>query len=165
MNLKNIILSIVITIAVLGGIIWLARPDIDKKIDPTAAVVSALTAPETSYDFGTISMVNGDVSKIFTLKNSSPETITIEKIYTSCMCTEANLIIGDKKFGPFGMPGHGIVPKVNQELKPGEEAKIEAIFDPKAHGPAGVGPIDRVVYVEEKDKLPLELKFKAVVTP
>lgn len=162
--MKNIAIIIVSTIVIMGGIIWIARPD-KSDSNVTAAVLTSLAPSETEYDFGSISMAKGDVSKIFTVKNTSAEPMLIEKIYTSCMCTSASIIRSGQKSGPFGMPGHGFVPKVNQTLNPDETAEIEVIFDPKAHGPAGVGPIDRVVYIEEKDKLPLELRIKALVTP
>lgn len=162
--MKNIAIIIAVTVIIMGGIIWIARPD-KSGGNVTAAVLTSLVPSETEYDFGSISMAKGDVSKTFTVKNVSAEPMLIEKIYTSCMCTSVSIIRSGQKTGPFDMPGHGFVPKVNQTLNPGESAEIEVVFDPKAHGPAGVGPIDRVVYIEEKDKLPLELRIKAVVTP
>ena len=163
--MKNILFYIVAVVAIVGGVIWLARPGQDAPIDPTTTIISALTSTENQYDFGTISMANGNVNKVFTVTNNSADPALIEKIYTSCMCTSAKLKIGDKNLGPFGMPGHGIVPKVNQTLDPSKSAQIEVIFDPNAHGPAGVGPIERVVFVEEKGRQPLELTIKAMVTP
>lgn len=163
--MKNILLYILAVVVIIGGVIWLARPGQDASTDPTAAIISTLTSTESRYDFGTISMANGNVSKVFAVTNNSADPVLIEKIYTSCMCTSARLKIGDKNLGPFGMPGHGIVPKVNQTLNPGEAAQIEVIFKPSAHGPAGVGPVERVVFVEEKGRQPLELTIKATVTP
>ncbi|MBI2466205.1 MAG: DUF1573 domain-containing protein [Candidatus Sungbacteria bacterium] len=165
MNTKNIIIYVLFTVAIVGGLVWIARPNKDTGADPTASVISTLTAPENQYDFGSISMANGNVSKIFTVSNSSPEPVTLEKIYTSCMCTQANLILSGQKFGPYGMPGHGLVPKVNRTLNAGETAEIEVVFDPNAHGPAGVGPIERIIFVEQKGRQPLELNIKAMVTP
>ncbi|MEK7077854.1 MAG: DUF1573 domain-containing protein [Patescibacteria group bacterium] len=163
--MKNTIIYVLSTVAVIGGLVWIARPDKGAPTDPTAAVISTLAAPENQYDFGAISMANGKVSKIFTVSNSSAEPVTLEKIYTSCMCTEASLILNGQKFGPYGMPGHGLVPKVNRALNAGQTAEIEVVFDPNAHGPAGVGPIERIVFVEEKGRQPLELEIKAMVTP
>ncbi|MEK9174601.1 MAG: DUF1573 domain-containing protein [Patescibacteria group bacterium] len=163
--MKNILFYIIAVMVIVGGVIWFARPGQNVSDDPTAAIISTLSAPENRYDFGTISMARGNVSKIFTVSNSSGGPVMIEKIYTSCMCTTARLETGGKKFGPFGMPGHGLVPKVNQTLQAGEFAGVEVIFDPNAHGPAGVGPIERVVFVEEKGRQPLELRIKAMVTP
>lgn len=164
MNIKNILFYIIAVVALVGGLIWYARPDKGSP-DPTAAVLSTLEAEETSYDFGYVSMAQGKVEKKFRIKNTDSSPATIEKVYTSCMCTEASLITPQGKFGPFGMPGHGLAPKVNKEIKPNDMVEVSVVFDPAAHGPAGVGPIERVVYIEEKNRLPLELKIKAVVTP
>lgn len=163
--MKNILIYVIAVIAIISGVVWFARPSQDSNLDPTAAVVSTLSTAENKYDFGTISMANGNVNKTFTLTNSSSDPVLIEKIYTSCMCTSASLILNGQKFGPFGMPGHSLVPKVNKTLGADEGAEIEVVFDPKAHGPAGVGPIERVIFVEEKGRQPLELNIKAMVTP
>lgn len=165
MTLKNIIIYVLSTAAVVGGLVWIARPNQNANLDPTAAVISTLAASENQYDFGAISMANGNVSKTFTVSNSGSESVMLEKIYTSCMCTEASLILNGQKFGPYGMPGHGLVPKVNRALAAGETAEIEVVFNPNAHGPAGVGPIERIIFVEEKGRQPLELNIKAMVTP
>ncbi|KKT83316.1 MAG: hypothetical protein UW81_C0021G0020, partial [Candidatus Giovannonibacteria bacterium GW2011_GWC2_44_9] len=41
----------------------------------------------------------------------------------------------------------------------------EVVFDPAAHGPAGVGRIERAVYLENSASEALQLKFSATVTP
>ena len=167
MKYKNALISILFSALALAGLIWFARADKagTVKQDPTATVLSALIAPETSYDFGLVSMAKGTVEKIFKIKNTGSSPAVIEKISTSCMCTEASLIKSGREVGPFGMPGHGFIPKINESLAPGEEAEIKVVFDPAAHGPAGVGFIERIVYIEERDRLPLELKIRATVTP
>ena len=38
-------------------------------------------------------------------------------------------------------------PPVNLELPSGQTAIVTAIFDPAAHGPKGVGPFDRTVFL------------------
>jgi hypothetical protein len=63
------------------------------------------------------------------------------------------------------MPGHTPIPALNESMQPNEEAMVEVVFDPAAHGPAGIGPIDRVVTIENSDGQPLELAFAANVTP
>ncbi len=125
---------------------------------------SQLQASESSYDFGSISMAQGKVTKVFSFKNNTSEAIKAKKLYTSCMCTKATLIKTDQTLGPFGMPAHGFIPEINVNIEPGEEAKIETVFDPAAHGPAGVGPIAREVILETSDGK-LIFKFNAQVTP
>ena len=125
---------------------------------------SQLQTTESSYDFGTISMANGKVKKMFTFKNSTSAAIVAKKLYTSCMCTKTTLIKNGETFGPFGMPAHGYIPEINKNIEPGQEAQIEVVFDPAAHGPAGVGPIERQATLETSDGQ-LVFKFKAQVTP
>jgi len=81
------------------------------------------------------------------------------------MCTTASLIKNNKAFGPYGMQGHGFIPKINEVMNPGEEATVDVVFDPAAHGPAGVGRIERIATIENNAGKPLELGFTATVTP
>ena len=128
---------------------------------------NALAAETQNYDFGTVSMAAGNVSYATTIKNTSAAPVTITRLYTSCMCTTGTLEVGNKKLGPFGMPGHGGagIVNTNEALAPGEEATLKITFDPAAHGPAGVGFIERVITVETNAGAPLELAFTATVTP
>jgi len=96
--------------------------------------------------------------------NKTEQPVTIKKIYTSCMCTTAVLKQGDQSWGPYGMPGHGFMPAVNKTVRPGEELSLEVIYDPNAHGPAGVGYVERLVYLATDKGLDL-LKITATVTP
>ena len=127
---------------------------------------SALTAAETLYDFGTISMKNGNVTKEFTVTNPTSQDITISTVLTSCMCTTAFIVKPDGSVkGPFGMPGMGYVPPANETIKAGESRIIRVVYDPNAHGPAGVGRIDRFVTLTDSSNGTLELEIKALVTP
>lgn len=157
----------ILSFAVLiGAGLWYAKGVSLKSQEQSAAVAtSVLEINEPSYDFGEISMAKGVVGKEFKIKNPSANSVEIESIYTSCMCTEATLEVGGKKFGPYGMPGHGFGPKVRQTIGAGEEVSILVEFDPAAHGPAGVGPIQRAVAVETKDGARLELEISALVKP
>ena len=64
------------------------------------------------------------------------------------MCTEATLVTSTGKRGPFGMPGHAPIPAISERLAPGEMAEVDVVFDPAAHGPAGIGRIERNVTVQ-----------------
>jgi hypothetical protein len=69
------------------------------------------------------------------------------------------------KKGPFGMIGHAAIPAIAETLVPGGRARVEIVFDPAAHGPAGVGRIERAIMAETNAGKPLELGFVAMVTP
>src|SRR3989344_9353503 len=61
----------------------------------TAGLSGALIAPETFYDFGKISMKDGNVSKIFKVTNSGTQDVNLTNVSTSCMCTAAYVIKED----------------------------------------------------------------------
>ncbi|MBI5400606.1 MAG: DUF1573 domain-containing protein [Candidatus Yonathbacteria bacterium] len=110
---------------------------------------SELVATEKSFDLGIVSMAKGKVSHSFNIKNTGNTSVKILKIYTSCMCTEATLVNGASRKGPFGMPGHGgLASKINETVKPGQEIIIDVSVDPAAHGPQGTGQAKKVVYIE-----------------
>ena len=153
-------------IVLVGAALWYAKGVSLKSQEQSAAVAaSVLETNESSYDFGEISMANGVVSREFKIKNPSENPVKIESIYTSCMCTNATLILNSRKYGPYGMPGHGFVPKVRQTLAAGEESMLLVEFDPAAHGPAGVGPIMRIVTIESSDGARIDLEISALVKP
>jgi len=138
-----------------------ALPQLQAAVQP-----GPLVAARPNYDFGAISMAAGDVSTTYRIKNEGAAPLTLDRIFTSCMCTTATLITANgRKQGPFGMPGHGPLKAVNAQLAPGEIALLEVVFDPAAHGPSGVGRIERVVTVNAKGAPPLELGMVAMVRP
>lgn len=108
-----------------------------------------LISQEKSFDFGLVSMAKGSVNHSFILKNAGDSKIKITKIHTSCMCTEATLVQGNSRKGPYGMPGHGgLSSKMDEVVDPGREISIDVVVDPAAHGPQGTGPAKKVVYIE-----------------
>lgn len=129
-------------------------------------VASVLSASEPFYDFGTISMKDGNVTREFVVTNPTDRDVTIAAIVTSCMCTEAFLVRSDGSMkGPFGMEGMGYIPPANETLQAGESRTIRVVYDPNAHGPAGVGRIDRFVTLTDKAGGTLPLEIVANVTP
>lgn len=168
---KNIIIATALALAFFGIIIALKPSPTNTNSGLKAS--GGLFAEESAFDFGTISMASGNVSHNFKIKNTGEGPVKIEKMYTSCMCTTAKLMMNDSsaaemgkmmEFGPYGMPGHGATPSINKNMAPGEEATVEVIFDPNAHGPAGIGLMERTVYLET-DSGQKELGIKVVVTP
>src|SRR3989339_627791 len=113
-----------------------------------------------------ISMKKGDATKDFIITNPTNNDMEISSISTSCMCTNALIVRADGTTkGPFGMAGHGYLPPANEIIKAGENIIIRAIYNPNAHGPAGVGFIDRFITLVDKTGNSLSLEVKATVTP
>src|SRR3989344_6927603 len=141
MNKKAIIGIFTGTIIIIGGLIWLGQPGVSISDGQSSknSVPDSLKIEETNFDFGTISMTNGKVSHIFKMTNTGSEPVTMSKLFTSCMCTTVSMVVGNDKFGPFGMPGQGFIPSIKGVIQPNQEAEVEVVFDPSAHGPAGIG--------------------------
>ncbi len=128
---------------------------------------SELVATEKTFDLGTVSMAEGKVSHSFVVKNTGSTPLKIGKVYTSCMCTEATIVNGTSRKGPFGMPGHGGKSLAFETVKAGQEINIEVLVDPAAHGPQGTGPAKKVVYIETDSAITptLKLELDINVTP
>lgn len=168
---KEVTIVLAFVLLFFGALFVIGKNTSTKEPGSTASAnndkggASPLAAPEKFFDFGAISMKNGTVTHEFLVKNPEETPVTLSKLYTSCMCTTARIMRGEKEIGPYGMPGHGFVPTFSEELKSGEEARVAVIFDPAAHGPSGIGAIEREVYIEQKGYSPLTLRIKAIVTP
>ena len=172
MKTTNIIILVCVIIA--GLFVWGyfskggTTASVQGADEPNStASKSLLTVSEKFYDFGTISMKNGIVNKEFTVTNTGDKDITVSTVLTSCMCTTVLIVAPDGSTkGPFGMAGHGgSVPPANEIIKAGESRVIRVVFDPNAHGPAGVGPIDRFITLTDISGNVLQLEIKANVTP
>lgn len=170
MQQKTIITIFFVSIVFVGLIIWGTAP----KSNTIASVQDApdansgpsgLTVQETLYDFGTISMANGKTNHVFKVSNTTKNDIEVKAVSTSCMCTNAYIVSADGDKGPFGMLGMGYVPPANERIKAGESRDIKVVYDPNAHGPSGVGMIDRYIYLTDASGGTLQLEIKAVVTP
>ena len=149
----------------LGGVLFFAQPDDRPDTVNTNGGENILQVSEQLHDFGTISMKDGLVTNVFKIKNPQVEAMRLTKLYTSCMCTKAKLTVNGKTEGPFGMPGHGSVPTFNQIIESNAEAEIEVVFDPNAHGPSGVGLIQREIVLEGSGGKLVTVEIKANVTP
>ena len=167
-NLLFVLIAITVTVIVYGIYTSQPKPRVVQS-QPAAeyklAAAGPLTSFQQTFNFGTISMAGGKVSHTYTINNSGTNTVRVTKLFTSCMCTEATLITSDGRAGPFGMAGHGYIPNIAVPIRHGENATVEIIFDPAAHGPAGVGRIDRVITLQTDAGQPLELAFTAMVKP
>ncbi|TAL19277.1 DUF1573 domain-containing protein [Patescibacteria group bacterium] len=170
MNKYRKLVTVLAVLLVFGVFLWIARP-VANSGDNTPAIgggptaTSVLSATEGSYDFGSISMAKGKVTHVFKVKNIGDREVKINKLYTSCMCTSASLLTAGGKQGPFGMPGHAAIPRIDTPLASGGEAEVEVVFDPAAHGPAGVGRIERKIMLENDGGATLAIAISATVTP
>lgn len=99
-----------------------------------------------SYDWGDVSIADGTVSRSFAFRNDGDSDLVIRNATTSCMCTTASFDLPDGTSSPdFSMQMNGASTKWATSIAPGEEFSIDITFDPMAHGPDGVGPIQRSI--------------------
>jgi len=167
---RTLVIAIVAAAVLAGGAFWASNGLRNKAAPAPAGNMPAVASPisvfKNDWDFGEISMRDGDVTHNFEIKNEGTEPIAIKKVFTSCMCTTA--LIKDasgNEYGKFGMPGHGLPSATNIVIAPGETATVEAIFNPAAHGPAGVGLARRSIYLETNSTVSpkVEVRFSALV--
>jgi len=149
----------------LGLILFLNQPTESNLQNGTNIDGNILQSDVQTFDFGTISMKDGNVKTSFNIKNPTAGTLELSKLYTTCMCTKARLIVNGNSEGPFGMPGHGSIPTFRQKLEPNQDAQIEVEYDPNAHGPSGVGRVERSIIVEGKGGKLATFNIIANVTP
>ncbi|MDP4007622.1 MAG: DUF1573 domain-containing protein [Candidatus Peregrinibacteria bacterium] len=96
------------------------------------------------YDWGDVNIAGGYATHDFMMKNDSDVDLYLKGAATSCMCTTAEIELPDGTTSPkFGM--HNNPMDWVYAVKPGEEFTIHTVFDPMAHGPQAVGPIQRSV--------------------
>jgi hypothetical protein len=158
LGILGVTLIVVVVLAVIvGGKV----KDVDSI--PNTEVLGLAATPEF-YDLGNVKLRGGIVTKEYEIKNETGKNIRLRKIATSCMCTTAKVSVGDKETRFFGMEMDRSNAPVNLEIRSGEVAKVTINFDPAAHGPEGVGPFDRSVWLSFSDPGGIkELKFSGTV--
>jgi hypothetical protein len=159
---KKIILGIVIALIVvlIGGILVISDESSKQDSGVTVATADAkVEINESKYDWGEIGINDGNVEKVFDIKNNGTKPLALFSVYTSCMCTTAQLILDDQSSPLFGM--HDASSYV-MEVPPGKSAKLKVVFDPAFHGPEGTGPITREIIMKTNDISSSEIKFMLI---
>lgn len=111
---------------------------------------------ERSYDWGKININGGNVEKIFKIKNTGSADLEVTNFKTSCLCTEAEVIIDGKASPAFGMH---TTSSWKGAIKPEQTADIKVVFNPIFHGPQGTGPITRLVSFNTNDSNNSNIEF------
>lgn len=152
MNLKlwAVVLLVIIALGAGAYLIYTqtALREADRAVTGGVPKISITPAVR---NLGDVSASKGTVSTLFAIGNEGDGDLVIRDMETSCMCTEAALVIGDREGPRFGMRGHGQRPVGwSATLKPGEQATLKVYYDPTVHGDLR-GPITRLVRVYSND--------------
>ncbi|MDP3994506.1 MAG: DUF1573 domain-containing protein [bacterium] len=134
---------VVVGVYLMGG----KQNKVHESTLPEVSPQDVQITPE-SYDLGTVLMKDGFVIREYQITNNSQNILRLKNIATSCMCTKAQAVLGDKKTRFYGMEMSGATnPNIDFDIPGGETAKLVVRFDPAAHGIEGTGPFSRSVYL------------------
>lgn len=123
-----------------------------------------LVASAYRYDFGEVSLTAGVVDTFFMVRNESSEPVTLQRVFTSCMCTTVTLQFEQgEPLGPFGMWMHGTRTPLERRVEPGEPFLVRIRWDPSVHIHARLGPVKREVRIESAESTPITFVITAIV--
>ncbi|MDP3733421.1 MAG: DUF1573 domain-containing protein [Candidatus Daviesbacteria bacterium] len=156
---KKIVIGIILISLIIlgGGIFLLSQTTSTKPQNATLSQNVKIEAPEKTFDWGMIKYSGDKVTKTFTIKNTGSDPLKLYNIKTSCACTSANLTIDGKISPKFDM--HTKSSWVG-EVPANKEAILTVIFDQTFHGPTGVGPMERLIFMQTNDLTSPTLEFK-----
>lgn len=144
---RIIIIFILLTVLIIvGGVALLSGSSTSATISTSQN--AKVTVDNLTHDWGEIDYNGGNVTKTFIIKNTGTDVLKLTNAKTSCHCTKAQITIDSTQSPYFGMNS---VSSWVGEVQPGKEAQLTVIFDPKYHGPNGVGPVTRLVSIETND--------------
>jgi hypothetical protein len=138
---KKVVVAVIATLIIFAVGIYLVSRGDNSAPDSSLPKVEAadVQVSPDNYDIGRVLMKNGIVTREYEIKNNSENPLRLKKIVTSCMCTRARVVVGDKRTRFYAMENSIISFDI-----PGEStAKLVVRFDPAAHGIQGVGKVDR----------------------
>lgn len=168
---KFLVGTLLVTIVIItAAVFWISKisggtsgtnPNVDRFVNNVQA--QGITINRESIDIGKVAYGGGIVSNSYEIKNTTDKMVKLRKIVTSCMCTKARVKFGDKNTKFYAMEMNGDKnPIIDYDFPAGATAQVEFNFDPAAHGPAGIGLIDRVITLYF-DTGYIELKFNGEV--
>lgn len=133
-------------------------------LGPKGSTSGEIVVRPEEYDLGNVPYGGGIVQREFTLENRGEEGLKINSIETSCGCTEAQLIYDGNTSKKFGMNTNTLT--WSETVPPEEKASLRIFYDPTTHGPDGVGPFLRKIWIKssDPDDNKTEVRIKGSVT-
>jgi len=155
-----VLIAIPTVLIVVLGFLFISKDhrDVSSSLqESTQAKLEVVGSNED--DWGEIDINGGLFERTYKIKNSGESDLEIANFKTSCMCTTAKIKINGQTSPVFGMH---TTSNWKGSIKPGEEAEIEVVFDPMAHGPQATGPITRIVSFNSNDSDNKNIEYKFV---
>lgn len=141
----------ILTVIIIAASLFLYLPSIVNPGKPPEVQTT-----HTSFDFGLITDPT-TITHEFTFKNNGSGILEINKIETSCHCTNATLEVNGDVSGPFGMdgsPGSWMV-----QMNPGESATLTVYYNTLYHPQPDTGEQVRYINVYTNDAANPVVKF------
>jgi hypothetical protein len=105
------------------------------------------------YDFGSVRVSGGEVTKLMTVKNIGKDDLKITRMESSCGCTSASMVVDGIEGPRFSMASHGTNPTGwSVTLEPGETTQLKVYYDPTVHRDMR-GPVTRTVTIFSNDPI------------
>lgn len=154
MSPKIIIAYLISIVLLVGIIVWVGSKGATttvKSDDPNRPV--AIIIGDSNFDFGRM-LVSDIRNKVFEVKNDGKSDLELTNVSTSCDCTYTYITASGQKSPKFTMHGTS---SWKGEVKPGETAQIDVIYEP-AIMPVQ-GRVERMVSVATNDPNNPKLMF------
>lgn len=136
--MKKLLLLLIVTTVFIAGCS-------QQKNTPTQDFGGQIQAQDgLLYDFGSIDINGGIVSKTFQFKNTDSKPLAIYEATTSCGCTTGEIKVGSKTYGPFGMHNQT---KQTIEVPAQSDFSVTISYDPLFHGPTDLGERQRTLFL------------------
>jgi len=154
-----------LTVWIIGGIIGIVvGAFFFFTANDTQAGTPSFQVDTEKIELGEIA-VQGDYPAEFNITNTGDAPLEISDVRTSCMCTYAEIIIGEEKSPEFNMVMHNSpqVRRWKDTVEPGESAVVRAMYKP--HLMPVEGPVERSVIFTTNDpnNREVELRISAIV--
>lgn len=118
---------------------------------PGLAGKGVLRVANSEYNFGVISVAEGEKSARIPLINIGDGALTITRLDSSCGCTSASVENNGSEGPRFHMAGHAPNPTHwRTVIKPGGQAFLKVYFDPRVH-PNVRGSVTRIITIHSDD--------------
>lgn len=143
--LVGAVLATLVTLG--GGIAWVSSDKAPQRQEQGSAT---MTIDKKEEDFGDMK-ADEERTATFTITNTSAKYLRIWGVATSCDCTFASVIIGDKTTGEFNMTMHMGKDLRNWigEIPPNGKALLKVTYRPKVM--PVTGPVTRQVTFSTND--------------